>query len=335
MGIMSAYHRLTRRATAAESARGSSGVASGFKQASPAAELLAGLSAEQAVVSPKYLYDRLGSKLFEAITELPEYYPTRTEREILAAHAAEIAQRVGPGCALIDLGAGNCAKARSLFGLLRPVQYVAVDLASEMLHDALGNLQHAFPEIEMRSLEIDFSAGLALSDAVRAEKRLFFYPGSSIGNFAPDAALRLLADIRRQCGDSGSLLIGVDLVKPAAILEAAYDDALGVTAAFNLNMLGHLNVLIGSDFDPVDWSHSARFNDEHSRIEMHLEARRDLAVSWDGGGRRFCRGERIHTENSYKYRLDDFRGLLAQAGFGASHLWTDDRNWFAVCLATI
>jgi len=298
-------------------------------------ELGAGLTAAQAFVSPKFFYDRLGSKLFEAITELPEYYPTHTEGGILARHAPAIAQRIGPSMALIDLGAGNCEKSRSLFGVLQPGQYVAVDIAIEMLREAVGSLRQAFPEIEMLCLEIDIAVGLALPDVVRKDKRLFFYPGSSIGNFTPDAALSLLSAIRQQCGSDGGLLIGVDLVKSTEILEAAYDDSLGVTAAFNLNLLSHLNTLIGSDFDPRDWQHRALFNHGHSRIEMHLEARRKLTVTWAGGKRQFGQGERIHTENSYKYRLEDFRSLLEQAGFNRIEAWTDDLCWFAVCLATL
>ena len=286
-------------------------------------------------MSPKYLYDRLGSRLFEAITELPEYYPTRTERGILATYAPAISRLAGSGVTLIDLGAGNCEKARSLFGVLRPVQYVAVDIATECLRDALRGLRHAFPEVEILSFAIDFSAGLALPDAVRREKRLYFYPGSSIGNFSPGAALALLSDIRGQCGAGGGMLIGVDLVKSTDILELAYDDPLGVTAAFNLNLLSHLNALIGSDFDTRDWQHRARFNGELSRIEMHLEAKRDLTVTWAGGRRHFRCGERIHTENSYKYGQEAFHGLLKQAGFSSVRIWTDDLHWFAVCLASV
>ena len=307
----------------------------GVEREQACAEICAGLMSERAEVSPKYFYDPLGSTLFEAITQLPEYYPTRTERGIFERHGAEIANSVGSGATMIDLGAGNCGKARRLFPALRPAQYVAVDISTEFLHHALRELRGLFPAIEMQALAMDFSAGLTLPRSVRAEKRLFFYPGSSIGNFSPEAALGLLRNLRSQCDGTGGLLIGVDLVKPAAVLEPAYDDAMGVTAAFNLNLLNHLNVLIGADFAVCDWRHVALFNASLSRIEMHLEARRDLTVTWRGGQRRFARGERIHTENSYKYELLQFRALLVKAGFRNVSAWTDERHWFAVCHASV
>jgi dimethylhistidine N-methyltransferase len=297
------------------------------------AAIVAGLSAQQASVSPKYFYDALGSRLFEAITGLPEYYPTRTERSIFERHSAAIAAAAGTGRTLIDLGAGNCEKAAGLFATLRPARYVAVDISAAFLGEALRDLRRRHPDMPMQSLALDFSSRLELPATVSAERRLFFYPGSSLGNFAPPDALRLLQDVRAQCGEDGALLIGIDLVKDEAVLQAAYDDELGVTAAFNLNLLNHLNSLIGSDFKPRDWRHLAIYNSAQSRIEMHLQARCELVVHWPDGRRQFSQGERIHTENSYKYRLDDFRRLLAEAGFGGIRSWTDEQGWFAVCLA--
>ena len=294
------------------------------------AEIDAGLRAATAKVSPKFLYDALGSKLFEAICELPEYYPTRTEAGIFARHGAEIARAIGPGSTLIDLGAGNCAKAAGLFPLLHPAQYVAVDISYDFLRESIERLQQRFPHIEMTGLGLDFSSTLTLPGHVSPEKRLFFYPGSSIGNFTPDEARAFLRRARAQCERDGGLLIGVDLIKDGAILDAAYDDELGVTAAFNLNMLRHLNRLAGADFDVLQWEHQAFFNADESRVEMHLEACEDLTVSWQGGSRRFARGERIHTENSYKYRQSAVAGLLEQSGFHATHVWTDPDGWFAV-----
>ena len=307
----------------------------GVGNAAAVAEINSGLLQEHAEVSPKYFYDPLGSKLFEAITQLPEYYPTRTERGIFERHAAEIAGNIGTGVTMIDLGAGNCDKARRLFPVLRPAQYVAVDVSTEFLFDALREMRGKFPDIDMQALGMDLSSGLTLPRSVRKDQRLFFYPGSSIGNFTPAAALELLRDLRRQCGAAGGVLIGVDLVKPASILEPAYDDALGVTAAFNLNLLNHLNRLINANFNPADWRHLALFNAALSRIEMHLEARRNLTVSLPGGERRFARGERIHTESSYKYELLQFHALLVKAGFRNINTWTDERRWFAVCHASI
>jgi len=297
------------------------------------AELLAGLAAERARVSPKYLYDALGSCLFEAICALPEYYPTRTEAAIFERRADEIGACCGAGATLIDLGAGNCAKAARLFPVLRPSHYVALDISADFLQEALARLQQRFPAIAMAGVGIDFSHSLELPETVPAARRLFFYPGSSIGNFAPPQALEFLRRVRRAAGDDGGLLIGVDLLKPAALLEAAYDDALGVTGAFNLNLLRHLNGLLDADFDVRDWRHRAHFDVAESRIEMHLEARSDLIVRWPGGQRRFAEGERIHTENSYKYTPAGFAELLRQAGFGALRSWTDERDWFMVCHA--
>jgi dimethylhistidine N-methyltransferase len=297
------------------------------------AELSAGLLAPDAFISPKYLYDALGSKLFEAICELPEYYLTRTEAAIFEAHLPDIAQAVGRGTSLIDLGAGNCEKAARLFPALQPAQYVPVDISADFLRSSLGHLQRRFPDLQMIGVAQDFSDSLRLPESVRRDHRLFFYPGSSLGNFAPDQALLFLRRLRNLCATDGGLLIGIDLVKDKRLLDAAYDDALGVTASFNLNLLLHLNGLLHADFDVREWQHRAFFNRDQSRIEMYLEARRDLVVGWLGGERRFAEGERIHTENSYKYTHEGFVKLLARAGFEASRVWNDDRSWFMVCYA--
>jgi dimethylhistidine N-methyltransferase len=297
------------------------------------AELAESLSARQPWISPKFLYDPLGSKLFEAICELPEYYPTRTEAGIFDLHGPEIARTVGTGATLIDLGAGNCAKAANLFPLLQPRQYVPVDISAEFLLDAVERLRQRFRHIEMRPLGMDFSGSLELPDSVREERRLFFYPGSSIGNFTPDEARDFLQRVHAQCGRDGGLLIGIDLAKEHAVLDAAYDDALGVTAAFNLNVLRHVNRLLGADFDIRQWRHRGFYNPAQGRVEMHLEAQTVQQVTWRGGSRRFAAGEWIHTENSYKYRQSDAVGLLAQAGFAAARVWTDPKQWFAVIYA--
>lgn len=293
-------------------------------------DLHAGLRAAQACISPKFLYDALGSKLFEAICELPEYYPTRTEAAIFARHGAEIARVAGPGTTLIDLGAGNCAKAASLFPLLQPAQYVAVDISGEFLHEALSRLRQRFPQIAMEALGMDFSQEFALPEQVRKERRLFFYPGSSIGNFTPDEAHAFLRRLRAQCGNDGGVLIGIDLAKDKALLDAAYDDALGVTAAFNLNILRHVNLLVEADFDIRQWRHHGFYNAARGRVEMHLEARSAQDVHWRGGERRFEAGDCIHTENSYKYQQADAIKLLERSGFEATRVWTDPQRWFAV-----
>lgn len=306
------------------------------------AELVAGLQAEPARVAPKFFYDALGSRLFDAITELAEYYPTRTEAAIFASHGAAMAAQVPARAVLVDLGAGNCAKAARLFPVLRPAAYVAVDISVDYLREAMAPLQQRHPGIPMLGLGLDFSARLALPLAaadwlerhdLSTAPRCLFYPGSSIGNFNPEEALALLRQARAVCatgGPAGGLLIGVDRVKDKAVLEPAYDDALGVTAAFNLNLLLRVNALLGSDFAPARWRHVAFYDAAAARIEMHLASDGAQTVRWPGGERRFADGERLHTENSHKWEPAGFEALLRTAGFGPSVHWTDPQGWFSV-----
>ncbi|WP_088280092.1 L-histidine N(alpha)-methyltransferase [Ideonella sp. A 288] len=293
------------------------------------AELAAGLAETPPRVSPKFLYDALGSRLFEAITELPEYYPTRTERLIFETHRQAIAEAVGRGRTLVDLGAGNGEKAAAWFEALAPRQYVAVDISVDHLRHALASLQQRHPGLPMLGLGVDFADSLHLPPEVGPGDRLLFYPGSSIGNFTPDQALRFLRDAHREA-QGGGLLIGVDLVKDKALLDAAYDDPLQVTAAFNRNLLRRLSRLLGCDADVADFEHVAFYEPRQQRIEMHLQARRALELRWPGGHRVLAAGERIHTENSYKHTVEGFAGLLRDAGFGAVRHWTDPQHWFAV-----
>jgi dimethylhistidine N-methyltransferase len=300
----------------------------------PADDILTGLSAPAASIPPRFFYDEQGSRLFAAITALEEYYPTRSEAALLTQHLPDIADACSDtGAVLIDLGAGNCEKAARLFELLAPEQYVAVDISVDFLRCALGDLQRRYPDMALVGVATDFSRGLVLPHQVAPARRLFFYPGSSIGNFTPAEAREFLGGLRPLMDDRGALLIGVDLVKETGVLERAYDDALGVTAAFNLNILRHANRLAGTDFRVEDWRHLAFFNPEQSRIEMHLEARRALEVRWPGGGRRFAAGERIHTENSCKYTPERFGALLQAAGYRGIRHWTDERGWFGMFLA--
>ena len=261
-------------------------------------EVEAGLLGVPAQVSPKFFYDSLGSKLFEAITELPEYYPTRTEASILARHGADIARRIGEVGTLVDLGAGNCAKAARLFDLLRPRRYVAVDISVEFLRDALLGLAAKHPRLEMRGYGVDFSSRLDLPEDATTGRPVYFYPGSSLGNFAPPDALALLRQVRGHAA-GGGLLIGIDLVKPRAVLEAAYDDALGVTAAFNLNLLRNLDRLLGSDCDPRGWRHVAL-------MERSPVAHRDAPGS-ARGARRALAGRRAALR---RRRAAAYRELL-------------------------
>lgn len=302
-------------------------------------ELTASLLKPAASLAPKFFYDALGSKLFEAITLLDEYYPTRTEASIFEAHNAHIARAVaGSGiktACLIDLGAGNCAKAAALIPFLSPRQYVPVDISVDFMREAADKLQARFPALDIVGVGMDFSSSLTLPDAVQSHDRVFFYPGSSLGNFSPPDALRFLQQIAdSQQGKASGLLLGIDLVKDAAVLQAAYDDAVGVTAAFNKNVLLHVNALLGADFDLRQWRHVALFNLEDSRIEMHLEAITNTTVRWASHERSFAAGERIHTENSYKYTLDGMSSLLKQAGFSHVQHWTDAQGWFGVFWAS-
>lgn len=303
-------------------------------------ELSDGLRADPAALSPKFFYNPLGSKLFEAITGLDEYYPTRTEASIFSRQHRGIAQAIQRAgiqqLSLIDLGAGNCAKAVSLMPHLLPSQYVPVDISVAFLRDAAAQVQATFPALDIVGVGMDFSAQLNLPAAVQNHDRVFFYPGSSLGNFNPEQSLNFLSSIANpQQGHASGLLLGIDLVKDAATLEAAYDDALGVTAAFNKNLLLHVNELLGSNFNVSQWRHVALFNAAQSRIEMHLEAREHVTVAWPGGQRQFDAGARIHTESSYKYTLRAMTQLLKQAGFRHVEHWTDERQWFGVFWATV
>lgn len=296
-------------------------------------EIIENLMRVPARIASKYFYDGRGSVLFEAITNLPEYYLPRTEQTIMQTYSAEIRDSIGPGSTIIELGAGNCEKSRVLCRMVEPSNFIAVDIADEFLKDAVARLQKEFPQLHARAVAADLTKHIELPAGVPCTGRVVFYPGSSIGNFDPDHALDLLIRIRRLVGEDGALLIGVDLTKDVDVLEAAYNDAANVTAAFNLNVLANVNRLIGSDFEPSQWRHRALFNAAHSRIEMHLEAVSATTVRWLCGERHFDADERIHTENSYKYAPDEFHDLLARAGFRQVQTWTDDRRWFAVILA--
>ncbi len=328
---------MPKRVTAAARKQG---LAAGAPELAPGPlrqQIEAGLLAPAAHIAPKFFYDDMGSRLFSAICLLPEYYPTRTEADIFSRHVPAMAQAVrhhlGRLDSLIDLGAGDCAKAARLFEPLEPRRYAAVDVSEAFVSDAVQRLQAQHPAIAMQALARDLSQAWALPDDYDDAGRLYFYPGSSIGNFSPDEAVAFLRRINPPGSARRGLLIGVDMVKPVDVLEPAYDDALGVTAAFNLNILRHVNRLIGADFDLRDWRHVAFFDRQHSRIEMHLEAIRSTDVAWPSGGRGFVAGERILTEYSYKYEGAAFEAMLRAAGFRVEQVWHDERRWFGVYLA--
>lgn len=297
--------------------------------------VVAGLLGSPARIAPKYFYDELGCALYGAICRLPEYYPTRTEVELFQSRRAEIAQAIGPGRQFVDLGAGDCCKARGWLSFLSPSRYVAVDIAVHEIAAALERLAPDFPDLELVGVATDFSSSLELDGVLTGSPTLFFYPGSSIGNFTPDGARRFLAGIRRYCATrpGSALLIGVDGKKDKATLDAAYDDALGVTAAFNRNALRHLNARFGFDFDVSGFAHVGFYNESAGRIEMHLESVRDQVVRLDGRERRFPHGERIHTENSYKYAPAEFAAVLADAGFASVRRWDARDVAYSVFLA--
>ena len=309
---------------------------SGAGRADERERVIEGLLDSPARIAPKYFYDELGSALYGAICRLPEYYPTRTEMAIFREHRVEIAQAAGQGRQFVDLGAGDCCKAEAWLPFVSPSRYIAVDIAGPEIEQALARMAPEFPEIEMIGVIADFGAGLPIDDILDHRPVTFFYPGSSIGNFSPREALQFLATIRAQCASrpGSGLLIGADGKKQKLVLDAAYDDALGVTAAFNRNALLHLNKRFGFDFVLEGFAHRGFYNESEGRIEMHLEALRDQAVRIGEHTRRFAAGERIHTENSYKYRAEEFGKLLRDAGFASVRHWSSPDDGYFVFFAS-
>lgn len=297
--------------------------------ASMAAEVRAGLSRPRKHLPPKLFYDKKGSELFDVITRLPEYYPTRTEIGLLREHVVEMAELLGSHSVLLELGSGSSIKIRLLLEAARPRIYVPMDISREHLIDAAQALARDYPWLTVHAACVDYSQPWDMPDFGPGRHNAFF-PGSSIGNFEPAAALQLLRRVRRLVGHDGGLLIGVDLKKDAGILESAYNDTQGVTAEFNLNMLAHINRRLAADFDPGNFAHKAIYNVELGRIEMHLECRRDNLVRIDGDVYHFVAGETIHTENSYKYSIAEFHDLAARAGFTPVRVWRDQAGLFSI-----
>lgn len=299
------------------------------------ADVIEGLRDCPPRISPKYFYDELGCALYGAICQLPEYYPTRTETALFREHRGDIAAAVGQGGQFIDLGAGDCCKAEGWLPFLNPVRYVAVDIAGPEIERSLARLAPDFPGVDLVGVVTDFSHGVALDGILDERAATFFYPGSSIGNFDPAQARGFLASIRRSCSarPGSGLLIGVDGKKAKATLDAAYDDALGVTASFNRNVLLHLNRRFGFDFTLEAFAHRGFYNDAQGRVEMHLEAVREQVVTAPGFERRFAAGERIHTENSYKYRPAEFEAVLHDAGFERIRRWSTAEDGYTVFYA--
>lgn len=293
-------------------------------------ELIAGLEQAPRRISPKFFYDERGSELFEEITRLREYYPTRTEIGILRACAAAVAGRTPSGAVLIELGSGASEKVRLLLDRLRPAAYLGIDISRDFLREATRRLAQDYPWLAVHAACADFSQALALDYPPPGMPRLVFFPGSSLGNFTPSEAAAFLERLHPLVGPGGGFLLGIDLRKDPAVLEAAYNDAQGVTAAFNRNVLYRLQRDFGARIDPAGFAHEAVYNVELGRIEMYLVSRHSQEVRLGGGRFRFAAGERINTEYSYKYTVAGFQELARHAGYEPEAVWTDSRRYFSV-----
>lgn len=296
-----------------------------------ARELLQALSQRPRRISPKWFYDARGSQLFDRICELPEYYPTRTELDILRRHADEIAQRIGRGAEIVEFGAGSLVKVRLLLDALdAPRRYLPIDISGEHLEAAARQLRADHPGLAVQPVVADYTRPFALPAPLPGQgRRVGFFPGSTIGNFEPEEALTFLRQAARLLR-GGGLLLGVDLVKQPALLHAAYNDAQGVTAAFNLNLLARANAELGADFDLSAFDHAAFYNAPLHRIEMYLQSRRAQAVKVQGRRFEFEEGETLHTEFSHKFTIEGLRALAVRAGFGIGPVWTDPERLFSV-----
>lgn len=294
--------------------------------------VIAGLGREPKSLPCKLFYDARGSQLFEKICELPEYYLTRTEIAILDRFAADIATRIGPHCRLIELGSGASHKVRILLEALdRPAAYVAVDISREQLRRAAARLAADFPKVAVVAVCADYTRPFELPELPGPDgKRVGFFPGSTIGNFEPQQVVKFLADWATLLGPGGEMLIGADLKKDAAILNRAYNDKAGMNAAFNLNLLARINRELGGDFDLDRFAHVAFYNEAQGRVELYVKSLAEQAVTVTGRQFHFGAGELVHTENSYKYAIEDFRALAEQAGFEPVHSWTDRHDLFSV-----
>ncbi len=297
------------------------------------ADVLDGLTRRPRAIPARWFYDHRGSELFEAITELPEYYPTRTETALLRSIAAEIAERVGPNRAVVEFGSGSSTKTPILLQATDPSAYVPIDISGDFLRESSRALAERFPGLPVFPVEADFLKPIALPQQVRAAPKLGFFPGSTIGNMIPLSSTDLLRAMRASLGEGAMLLIGMDRIKDRDVLERAYDDSAGVTAAFNLNLLERINRELDGTI-PVDaFRHRAIWNDDRARIEMHLEAVRDLVFTVEGRPFGIKAGETIHTENSHKYGPRDARMLLRAGGWTPIAEWTDPDDQFALYLA--
>ena len=294
--------------------------------------LIAGLTQPQKSISPKYFYDETGSGLFDEITTLPEYYATDTELAIMNAYVDEMTDLIGEQASLIEFGAGSGMKTRLLLEHMRaPAAYVPVDISEEHLLESQQSIQADFPNIEVIPVAADFLHPFDLPNPRTMPRRnVVYFPGSTIGNFEYDDALELLRVMHTEAGEDGALLIGVDLQKDASIIDAAYNDSAGVTAAFNINMLRHLNREFGSDFDLDAFEHRATYNADEGRVVVELVSRKRQTVHLGDADIAFAEGESIITEYSHKHTLDGFADMISAAGFRIGRVWTDPKQWFSV-----
>lgn len=293
-------------------------------------EIRAGLIRTPKQINPKFFYDEQGSVLFDQITKLPEYYPTRTELALLNRYSAEIAGIAGRGTVLLEPGAGNCEKVRCLLPEMQPACYVPIDISGDYLFAAANKLQREFPDIRVFPVADDMKSDIQIPGEFEHLRKLVFYPGSTIGNYTPEQAVEFLRHVRCLVGESGGLLLGVDLEKDKDLLNRAYNDAAGVTAAFNLNCLSHINTITDSDFNTDSFRHVAFYNEQDFRIEMHLESICNQSLYLAGETIPIAEGERILTEYSYKYSIDRFAKLAEAAGLKAQAQWIDDDNLFSI-----
>ncbi|MEP5568111.1 MAG: L-histidine N(alpha)-methyltransferase [Halioglobus sp.] len=293
-------------------------------------EIRAGLSKTPKQINPKFFYDERGSRLFDQITQLPEYYPTRTELSLLERYATDIAEITGQGAVLLEPGAGSCEKVRYLLPEMLPACYVPIDISGDYLFAAAKSLQQDFTDITVFPVADDMKSDIQIPTEFEGLRKLVFYPGSTIGNYTPEQAVGFLHHVHSLVGVSGGLLIGVDLEKDKDILDRAYNDDAGITAAFNLNCLSHINTLTGSNFEIDKFRHVAFYNAQESRIEMHLESACDQSVNLVGEVISFKDSERILTEYSYKYSIPRFTELAASAGLEARAQWVDDDSLFSL-----
>ncbi len=294
------------------------------------AAILQGLKAEQKFINPKYFYNHHGSKLFEQITELDEYYPTRTERKILQSRANDIAQLIEPNSLIVEPGAGSCKKIEYLLEALHPSVYVPQDVSAEFLKQSAQRLSNEYSWLDVVPVASDFSDPIEIPERLQSLRKYAFYPGSTIGNFEPEDALNFLKQMRQLVGDNGGMIIGVDLHKDNEILHAAYNDKKGITAQFNLNTLSHINDILDADFNIKEFEHVALYNSKKQRIEMYLKSLKSSAYDVLGETVTFEKGELVHTEHSYKYTIEGIASLAQNSGFLLKHSWTDKKDLFSV-----